>query len=71
MNNEVLWLARLGIDAGLFTRGHASSICDGLGPKGELMDFAQELIDEGIVEDVAGAGSKSEVSACFSAIARA
>jgi twitching motility protein PilT len=52
MNNEIRWLARLGIDAGLFTRGHAASICEGLGPKAELMDFAQELIDEGIVEDV-------------------
>jgi twitching motility protein PilT len=52
MNNEIRWLARLGIDAGLFTRGHIASIAEELGPKGELMDVAQELIDDGIVEDL-------------------
>ena len=30
MNNEIRWLARLGIDAGLFTRGHIQSIADEL-----------------------------------------
>ena len=46
MNNEIRWLARLGIDAGLFTRGHITSLATELGPKAEMMDVAQELIDE-------------------------
>jgi len=52
MNNEIRWLARLGIDAGLFTRGHCIALRKGLGENVELMDFAQDLIDDGIVEDV-------------------
>jgi twitching motility protein PilT len=52
MNNEIRWLARLGIDAGLFTRGHITSLATELGPKAEMMDVAQELIDDGVVEDV-------------------
>ncbi|MEZ5413884.1 MAG: hypothetical protein R3F03_06165, partial [Opitutaceae bacterium] len=52
MNNEILWLVRLGLDQNLFTRGQAQSVRAALGDSAELMDFAQKLIDDAIVEDL-------------------
>ena len=52
MNNEIRWLARLGIDQALFTRAHCQRISAKLGPAADLTDFAQEFIDSGIVTDV-------------------
>ena len=52
MNNEIRWLARLGIDQSLFTRAHCQRISAKLGPAAGLTDFAQEFIDSGIVSDV-------------------
>ncbi|HWA25950.1 MAG TPA: PilT/PilU family type 4a pilus ATPase [Lacunisphaera sp.] len=52
MNNEILWLIRLGLDQKLFTRDQALSIVRALGQDAGLMDFAQKLIDDGIVTDV-------------------
>ncbi|MFA5265054.1 MAG: PilT/PilU family type 4a pilus ATPase [Opitutaceae bacterium] len=52
MTTEVLWLARLGIDQGLFTQIQALTVARAVGAKAEVMDFAQKLIDDGIVEDV-------------------
>jgi twitching motility protein PilT len=52
MNNDTRWLARLGIDQGLFTRPQALQVRDSLGSVGDLMSFAQGLIDAGIVTDV-------------------
>lgn len=53
MNNEILWLIRLGIDGQLFTRDKARTALMALGPDAQLMDFAQKLIDDAIVTDVA------------------
>lgn len=52
MNNEILWLVRLGLDQNLFTRAQAQSVRAALGDSAELMDFAQKLIDDAIVEDL-------------------
>lgn len=52
MNNAILWLVRLGLDQNLFTRAQAQTVRTALGDSAELMDFAQKLIDDGIVEDV-------------------
>ncbi|MBL9212754.1 MAG: hypothetical protein JNL92_20000, partial [Opitutaceae bacterium] len=52
MNDEIRWLARLGIDQGLFSRNHCLKVHAKLGPAGDLMAFAQEFIDSGIVTDV-------------------
>jgi|UniRef100_UPI00404B4D5D twitching motility protein PilT len=51
MNNEILWLVRLGLDQNLFTCAQALAVRDALGPNAELMDFAQKLIDDAIVSD--------------------
>jgi twitching motility protein PilT len=53
MNPDTLWLVRLGIEQGLFTRVEANIARGRLGGKGLLVDFAQKLIDEDIVTDVA------------------
>ena len=53
MNNDTRWLARLGIDSGLFTRPQALLVRHTLGDAGDLMAFAQGLIDSGVVTDVA------------------
>ncbi|SDR79180.1 PilT/PilU family type 4a pilus ATPase [Opitutus sp. GAS368] len=52
MNNEILWLIRLGLDARLFDREQALGVMRAVGKAGQLMDFAQKLIDDGIVTDV-------------------
>ncbi|HEX2862871.1 MAG TPA: PilT/PilU family type 4a pilus ATPase [Lacunisphaera sp.] len=52
MNNEILWLIRLGLDQNLFSREQALAVLQAVGPDGSLMDFAQKLIDDGIVPDV-------------------
>ncbi|QYM78652.1 PilT/PilU family type 4a pilus ATPase [Horticoccus luteus] len=52
MNNEILWLVRLGLDQNLFTRSQAQTVRTALGDRCELMDYAQKLIDDAIVDDV-------------------
>src|SRR2546430_2224213 len=52
MNNDTRWLARLGIDQGLFTRPQALQVLTKLGPDADLVSFAQELIDSALVTDV-------------------
>jgi len=52
MNNEILWLIRLGLDQKLFSREQALATLKAVGPDGVLMDFAQKLIDDGVVHDV-------------------
>ena len=54
MNNDILWLVRLGLDQGLFTRAHAAEVRAILTPEAGLEDFAQKLIDDGFAEDIAG-----------------
>ncbi len=52
MNNEILWLVRLGRDQKLFTRAQALAVRKAVGENADLMDFAQKLIDDAIVEDL-------------------
>jgi twitching motility protein PilT len=52
MNNDTSWLARFGIDHGLFSREQCLNIGAKIGEHADLMAFAQELIDSGIVTDV-------------------
>lgn len=52
MNLDVCWLARLGVDQGLFTRGNCLIVRKSLGRNTSLLDFAQKMIDDGLVEDV-------------------
>jgi twitching motility protein PilT len=53
MNNEIRWLGRLGIDQALFRRAACLKVAESLGPEAGLMDFAQKLVDDDIVTDVA------------------
>ncbi|HKB56507.1 MAG TPA: PilT/PilU family type 4a pilus ATPase [Lacunisphaera sp.] len=52
MNNEILWLIRLGFDGKLFDREQALTALRKVGKDAQLMDFAQSLIDDGVVHDV-------------------
>src|SRR6478736_6843730 len=52
MNNEILWLIRLGLDQKLFTREQALATLKAVGREAQLMDFAQRLIDDAVVSDV-------------------
>ncbi len=52
MNADVIWLARLSIDHGLLTQGQCRKLIVSLGSNVELMDFAQQLIDDGTVTDL-------------------
>jgi len=52
MHPSVLWLVRLGLDQGLFKREHAIALRRALGDDASLEDFAQQLIDDGIVENL-------------------
>ncbi|MFT3781111.1 MAG: PilT/PilU family type 4a pilus ATPase [Nibricoccus sp.] len=52
MNNEVRWLVHLGTAQGLFTHAQCAAILRAVGEEACLMDFAQRLIDDGVVNDV-------------------
>lgn len=52
MNNEILWLIRLSLDQKLFNREQALATLKAVGRDAQLMDYAQRLIDDGIVPDV-------------------
>ena len=52
MNNDTRWLARLGIDQGLFSRPQCLQIYAKIGDGADMMGFAQELIDTAVVTDV-------------------
>jgi twitching motility protein PilT len=52
MNNAIRWLVKLGVEQGLFTRAQCASTAMAVGADAELMDFAQRLIDDGVVEDI-------------------
>ena len=45
MKVSIVWLARLGIDQGIFTREAVLAVKGKLGDGAELLDFAQELVD--------------------------
>ncbi len=52
MNNDTRWLARLCIDQGLLTGPQCLQATSILGTDVDVMSFAQELIDSGVVTDV-------------------
>jgi twitching motility protein PilT len=52
MNSSVLWLVRLGIDQGLFSRTQAMAARAALNEDVDLLDFAQRLVDDGVVENI-------------------
>lgn len=52
MDPGTQWLARLGIDQGVFGAGAARRVLNKVGVSADLMTFAQELIDSGIAPDV-------------------
>jgi twitching motility protein PilT len=52
MHVDIRWLARLGIDQGLFTAEHCRHVAGRLGASADLMTFAQEMIDAGFVTDI-------------------
>jgi twitching motility protein PilT len=53
MNSDTLWLVRLGIEQGLFTRAQCVSVKVRLGSRAAIMvEFAQKLIDEDVVTNV-------------------
>ncbi|GAB5560324.1 MAG: hypothetical protein SynsKO_19710 [Synoicihabitans sp.] len=47
----IRWLVRLGIDQGLFSLDQARSVLSGMPDDVELLTFAQQMIDEGHVDD--------------------
>ena len=63
MNNDTRWLARLGIDQGLITRPQALQVRSKVGDDADLMMFAQELIDAGIVTDLEKLEKVAELAA--------
>ena len=50
MQNEIRWLVRLCLDQNLITLAQASTVRSKLGDGADLMDFAQQLIDDGYIE---------------------
>jgi len=48
----VLWLARLGIDQGLFTRPQALAANTAIGDGADIFAFAQKLLDDGAVDNL-------------------
>ncbi len=53
MNPDVLWLVRLGLDTGLINLKQCLAVRAKVGDAAEIGDFAQQLIDDGHVDDVA------------------
>ncbi len=53
MDAGILWLVKLGTQQGMFSMNQARQVRDGVGAEADLMDYAQMLIDEGHVEDLA------------------
>lgn len=51
MQNEILWLVRLCLDQGLINPTQAAAVRSALGDSAGLMDFAQQLIDDGYIDD--------------------
>jgi twitching motility protein PilT len=52
MKPEIRWLARLALDQKLLSPDQCRSLRDALGPQADFMDFAQRIIDDGLVTDV-------------------
>ncbi len=52
MNNDVLWLIRLGLNEKLFSRDEALIVMRAVGRDTDLVTFAQRMIDDGYVADI-------------------
>ncbi len=52
MKSEIFWFVRLGLEGRQFTREQAWAVRRKLGEEVELLDFAQSMIDDGMVADV-------------------
>ncbi|HEX2854191.1 MAG TPA: PilT/PilU family type 4a pilus ATPase [Opitutaceae bacterium] len=52
MTPDVRWLARLGLEEGLMTKEQCRAVRAALGESPDISDFAQKLIDDGIVENI-------------------
>ena len=52
MKLEIRWLVRLALDQNLLQLEQCRSIYAAVGPEAELMDFAQKIIDDGLITDV-------------------
>ena len=52
MTNEIRWLVRLLAEQGLATRTQCLAVLETLGAAPELIDFAQKLVDDAVVEDL-------------------
>ena len=52
MKLEIRWLVRLALDQNLLQLEQCRSICAVVEPEAELMDFAQKIIDDGLITDV-------------------
>jgi twitching motility protein PilT len=52
MKPEIRWLARLALDQKLLRPDQCRSLRDALGPHAEFMDFAQKIVDDGLVTDI-------------------
>jgi len=51
---EIQWLMILGAEKGLFTLSQFRAIAAKLGESADIVAFAQQLIDDGVAQDVAG-----------------
>jgi twitching motility protein PilT len=63
MNRETAWLARLLIDGGIASQAQCIQTRAKVGDAGDLMAFAQELIDSGVVTDVGALEQLAEQAA--------
>ncbi len=52
MNNDTRWLIRLALEHGLLTRAQATEVRAKVGAATDLVEFAQDLIDSGIITEV-------------------
>lgn len=62
MNRATVWLARLVIDQGLVSQAQCVQTRSKLGENADLMAFAQELIDSGLVADVGKLEQLAEIA---------
>lgn len=52
MNTAVRWLIKLGAERALFSAAQGRAAATASGPEADLIDVAQQLIDQGVVEDI-------------------
>src|SRR5215216_410230 len=52
MKPDVRWLARLAVEEDLLTKAQCRAVRSALGDGAEIGDFAQKLIDDGLVDNI-------------------